>query len=216
MGFFETETCEDFIKKKEGFLSIREDTGAMRLVLPTHEAHIQRVPWELMRDGGHCGIDRRCDSRIAGFKDRLQQGVKIWETEVESSCGEIAVGLFTGLEWECASGKLKRGGDVGNWTQVRHSLNNKSDLIIRPADEKMIRKPWVLVTGCLSWYLIHGWLWGYEAKEKDEEGKDKFGAFLDTKSPAWGVPQGLLHPMETLPTEPAHEVGVEVKEVHVT
>jgi len=215
MGMFDAETCEDFIKKKSGFL-MRTQDGGQTLVLPTHVAHIQRVPWEQMRDGGHCGVDRRCQSRIDGLKDRLQRGVEVWQTEVESSCGEIAVGLFTGLEWECAVGKFKRGGDIGNWTQVRHSVNNRSDLIIRPNDEKSIRKPWVLVTGCLSWYLIHGWLWGYEATEKREDGSFKWGAWQDTDSPAWTVPQEHLHPMETLPTEPAHEVGEEVKEGDVS
>jgi len=221
VGFFDTETCEDFIKKKEGFLTIREDTGAMRLVLPTHEAHIQRVPWERMRVGSHCGCDRRVDSRIKGFKDRLHKSADKWDIDVEGACAEIACSLFTGLDWECAVGKLKRGGDIGNWTQVRHSPNNRSDLIIRPGDSKMLRKPWVLVTGMDSWYLIHGWLWGYEAKEKKDgtvnsaavvpTSEDRWGAFLDSKSPAWGVPQEHLHPMETLPTEPDHEVGEEVK-----
>ena len=169
-----------------------------------------------MRAGSHCGCDRRVDSRIQGFKDRLPKSADKWDTDVEGACAEIACSLFTGLDWECASGKLKRGGDIGNWTQVRHSPNNISDLIIRPRDEKMIRKPWVLVTGGDSWYLIHGWLWGYEAKEKKENGTDRWGAFLDSKTPAWGVPQGHLHPMETLPTEPAHEVGEEVREGDVS
>jgi len=215
VGFFDVETCEDFIKKK-GFKVIEEDGGGMRLVLPNHQAHIQRVPWELMMEGGFCGVRRRCQSRIDRLTDRLQKGIEVWQTEVEGACAEIAVGLFTGLEWKCDEGKFKRGGDIGNWTQVRWSSNNKSDLIIRPSDEKMIRKPWVCVTGCLSWYLIHGWLWGYEAKEKKENGQDRWGAFLDSKTPAWGVPQGHLHPMETLPTEPAHEVGEEVREGDVS
>ena len=215
MGIFDIETCEDFIKKK-GFLVVQEDSGGMRLVLPTHEAHIQRVPWGLMMEGGFCGVRRRCQSRIDGLKDRLQKGIEVWQTEVESACAEIAVGLFTGLDWECAVGKFKRGGDIGNWTQVRWSPNNKSDLIIRPSDEKMIRKPWVCVTGCLSWYLIHGWFWGHEAKETREDGKFRWGAWEDSPNPAWAVPQEHLHPMETLPTEPTHEVGVEVIEEDVS
>jgi len=106
--------------------------------------------------------------------------------------------------------------DTGSNCKNEESVVRGSAHILLVDDEKMIRKPWVLVTGCLGWYLIHGWLWGFEAKEKDEEGKDKWGAFLDSKSPAWGVPQEHLHPMETLPDEPAHEVGVEVKEEDIS
>ena len=216
MGFFDLETCEDFIKKKGGFMVVDEENGGRKLVLSNHDAHIQRVPWDLMMEGGFCGVRRRCQSRLDGFKDRLQRGVEVWQTEIESACGEIAVGRFTGLDWECSVGKLKRGGDVGNWTQVRWSINNTSELIIRPADEKMIRKPWVLVTGCLGWYLIHGWLWGYEAKEKKEDGRFRWGAWEDSPNPAWAVPQEYLHPMNTLPTEPSHEVGEEVIEEDVS
>ena len=59
MGMFDVETCEDFIKKKEGFLVVDEESGGRKLVLPTHEAHIQRVPWGLMMEGGFCGVRRR-------------------------------------------------------------------------------------------------------------------------------------------------------------
>jgi len=83
MGFFDVETCEDFIKKK-GFKMVEVDGGGMRLVLPNHQAHIQRVPWKLMMEGGFCGVRRRCQSRIDGLTDRLQPGIEVWQTEIKS------------------------------------------------------------------------------------------------------------------------------------
>jgi len=204
---FDKPTAEKFIqRRKERGLLITVEDGEQRIDLGDHQAVIQRLTWKEIQPCGHVGVDRRCESRIAGLQDKLQDHMKtaekIWSTEIEGACAEKAVSKFRGLEWDETVGKFQRGGDVGNWTQVRHTLDNQGSLKYRSWTCE--NKPYVCVTGELGWYLLHGWIWGFKAKQRPVS--------WPTNNPAWVVFQKDLEPMDTLPPEPEFEVGKKVSD----
>ncbi len=211
--FFKPETAEKFIErqKRRGFLIVAED-GKQKLKMPDgHGAWVQPLDPYQMMEGGHCGINRWGHSRLDNLTDRLQgdlkdDPMKKWGIEVESACAEKAVSVFTDRDWNSSPNKFQRGGDVGNWTQVRWCPHNDRGLIYRPRNP--INKPYVCVTGSMGWYLIHGWVWGFKAIQRPQ-------TWADSPNPAWVVDQDQLQPMETLPPEPGYEVKKDVSDAEL-
>ena len=151
-------------------------------------------------------VMRQCQSRILGVKDQLT-GImlspeKKHSCEAESCCSEIAVAQWMGIDWGAVVNKWKKGGDVGNWTQVRHSFRPNPGLHLREGDKVSKNKPYVAVTGCMGVYLIHGWEWGFKALQREEMYKGNHAAHV--------VPYAQLRSMRDIPGEPPEEVGREV------
>ena len=79
-------------------------------------------------------------------------------------------------------------GDVGEF-QVRHTHRENGCLIVHPADKD--DAPFILVTGLLPNYVVHGSILGADAKNLEwwREGDGR---------PAYFVPQSALTPIASL------------------
>ncbi len=202
-----TEPTGDVIKRHKGRLR-KDSQGKWRFNHDGWESWVQKIHRDSMQHGMIIAMMRQSQSRILNIKDKLT-GImlspeKKHSTEVESCCSEIAVAQWMGLEWGAVVNKFKKGGDVGNWTQVRNSLRPNPGLHLREGDKVSRNKPYVAVTGCMGVYLIHGWEWGFKALQREEMYKGK--------NPAHVVPYSQLRSMRDIPPEPPEEVGREVSD----
>ena len=174
------------------------------------ESWVEEVLRDSMQHGFIIAMMRQSQSRILNVKDKLT-GImlspeKKHSTEVESCCSEIAVAQWMGIEWGAVVNKFKKGGDVGNWTQVRNSFRPNPGLHLRESDLKSRNKPYVSVTGCMGVYLIHGWEWGFKALQRETIYDDH---------PAHVVPYAQLRSMRDIPPEPPEEVGADVTDAEL-
>lgn len=108
------------------------------------------------------------------------------------TAGEMAAAKALNCYWGGAEGTFKRP-DLGG-IQVRTRSRHDYDLIVRPGDAD--DEPFLLVTGTMPAFRVHGWLWGREAKQPQ---------WLQThggREPAYFVPQAALRPLTALPGGP--------------
>lgn len=199
-----TEPTRDVIHRNKN--RIRKDSqGRWRFNHGSWESWIEKISWDKMQHGMIIGAMRQCQSRILGIEDHLNGTMlspeKKHSTEAEGCCSEVALAQWMGIEWGAVVNKFKKGGDVGNWTQVRHSFRPNPGLHLRRTDLKSRNKPYVSVTGCLGVYLIHGWEWGFKALKRPTIYDDH---------PAHVVPYPELRSMRDIPGEPEKEVQGEV------
>jgi len=203
---FLKQTAEELIRQqiRDGFLYTL-DNGKQWISRNGVTSMVERLSWRDVNRAGKCGIDTRTHSREKKYKCKLnkvqQRPENIWGIEVEPRCAELAVANFLGIDWHCHVDKFMQGGDVGKWTQVRHSFNNDNGLKVRPGNP--LNKPYVQVSGGNSWYLIHGWEWGWKVTHRPQ-------AFADTSTPCWFCDQKDLQPMSDFPGEPDFDVEEEV------
>jgi len=199
-----TEPTREVIKRHKKRLR-KDSEGKWRFDHGTWESYVEEISWTKMQNGMIIAVMRQCQSRIIKIEDHLSGYMlspeKKHSTEAEGCCSEIAVAQFMGVEWGAVVNKFKRGGDVGNWTQVRHSFRLNPGLHLRQSDLKSKNKPYVSITGCMGVYLIHGWEWGFKALQRPTIYEDR---------PAHVVPYHELRSMDTIPGEPDEEVGSEV------
>lgn len=121
---------------------------------------------------------------IAGF-DGLG-----WDIHVEGAAGELAFAKATDRYWDGSVNTFKEGGDVGAY-QVRTRSRHVYDLLVRPDDSDI--QAYVLVTGTVPAFQVHGWMLGADAKRPE---------FLQTyanRPKAYFVPKGNLYTLELLP-----------------
>jgi hypothetical protein len=84
-------------------------------------------------------------------------------------------------------------GDTYRGHEVRGTPLPDGCLILRPGDRAAA--PYVLVTGAPPEFQIRGWLYGHEGKQ------DRYRRNGGDRAPAFFIPIGDLHPIETLPPE---------------
>lgn len=111
-----------------------------------------------------------------------------WGLHVEGAGGEMAAAKALNMYWNGAFNTYSRG-DVGA-LQVRTRTKHDWDLIIRRKDSDDDR--FVLVTGTMPTFRVHGWILGKTAK--DERWLRTHG----NRSPAFFVPQSELLSLDTL------------------
>ena len=150
------------------------------------------LTWHEVMLGGMTGLMRQVkvmqrESRDAhGFDG--QRGLIV---HVEGALGELAVAKAIDRHWAARVDTYK-GADLGDRIQVRTRSKPYYELIVRPDDQDA--EAFVLVTGQCPTYVVHGWLWGGEAKQSrwwKDLGNDR--------PPAWIVPQADLRDMAELP-----------------
>ena len=137
----------------------------------------------------------RCEvhSLKRGSKDKhgFQGGFgKRWAAGCLGAIGEYCVSKATGIPWDTSPERHARGDDVGP-ILVRTGQKGGRFLIIRPKDKD--DKIHVLVTGDKDEYLVHGWIWGRDAKRKEwltDKGLDRPEAYF--------VPSSELRDMRDL------------------
>lgn len=84
------------------------------------------------------------------------------EYEVQGACAELAVAKHTGLYWSGGVDTMD-GPDVGRQFQVRWTADGR--LLVRP--ENPSEYWYVLVTGRCPAMVIHGMIWGANAKRPE-------------------------------------------------
>jgi hypothetical protein len=111
-----------------------------------------------------------------------------WGLHVEGSGGEMAAAKVLNMYWDGAFDTYSRG-DVGA-LQIRTRTKHDWDLIVRSKDSDDDR--FVLVTGTMPTFHVHGWILGKAAK--DERWLRTHG----NRPPAYFVPQSELLSLDTL------------------
>jgi hypothetical protein len=100
------------------------------------------------------GIERQIDS--LRWQRRNRPGVRpssAWTIHVEGAGAELAFAKLMGWYWDASVGTFHGQADVGQ-VQVRRQREHHWDMGLRPHDVPGV---YVLVTGCLPYYRVHGW-----------------------------------------------------------
>lgn len=142
-----------------------------------------------------CARDRDTRSKERGSKPG--QGFKgnTLKIHIEGALGERAVSKALDIPWECKLDTYQSVPDVGIY-DVRAAPKHWYDLRIYHKDRD--DRPVILVTGTPPNFILRGWLYAREAKQK----KWLTDKGIKDRPPAFFVPQGELHPMDTLPEMP--------------
>lgn len=120
-----------------------------------------------------------------GFKE-----TDTWGSDIESCAAELAVARYLGLYWTAWArrpGDVKA--DVGEDVQVRRRGQPGWDLLLHEADHDEHR--FVLVTGQMPDFALHGWIFGAEGKVPEF-----WGDPYSTGRPCFWVPQAALAPLD--------------------
>lgn len=132
------------------------------------------------------GVLRQIEAIRQGRPDRF--GAKTddgWSLHIEGAAGEMAVAKMLGRYWDMPVNTYKAGGDVGD-IQVRTRSRSDYDLIVRSGDRD--GDMFVLVTGRIPRFQVHGYIRGVDAKRP--EWARRHGG----RASAFFVPQSALTP----------------------
>ena len=113
-----------------------------------------------------------------------------WEAHVMGAIGECVVAKYLGCYWSGAGLLLATDDDVRG-VQVRYRSSEAYDLLVWRSDDP--GRIYVLVTGGPSRFTIHGWVYGWEAKQ------DRYLQQVTARPASYFVPQADLHPIDAWP-----------------
>jgi hypothetical protein len=187
----------DYLEANEGrlFLThehIRQLQGAAKersIVPPAFKVSVSLTQEELYTCS-IIGARRQIESLMDGREDQHGfDGYNGWTVHIEGVCGELAVAKYLNIHYGFHVNTFKTGRDVGI-CEVRTRSEHHYDLLVRPNDAD--ERPFVHLTGRAPQYVLRGWLWGHEAKQK------KFAKNYGGRPSAFFVPQEHLRPMEEL------------------
>jgi hypothetical protein len=134
------------------------------------------------------GAIRALESKTRGLKDSHGFSEDCWDLQIEGAGGELAVAKALNVYWDGSVNTL-RAPDLSG-IQVRTRSQRDYDLIVWPDDSP--DDLYVLVTGQMPEYRIHGWIRGSDAMQ------DRWLKEHGDRPPAYFVPQDALQPIETL------------------
>ena len=158
--------------------------------------HPITLSWHEAAMASEVGRLRQLASVKAGRQDQHGFSGDGWSEHIEGACGEAAVAKALNIFWDGSIDAFSRDDLPG--LQVRTRSQHDWDLIVRPHDAD--QAIWVLVTGRCPSYLVHGWIYGHEAKAP---------AWLRTyggRPPAYFVPKAALHDLGRLPRQMSQTV----------
>ncbi len=136
------------------------------------------------------GGRRQIAAIYKGLKDQHGYEGSGWEVHINAAGGEIAGAKAMDRYWSGSVNTFRCGGDVGE-IQIKTRSAHHYDLLVRPQDRD--DDIFVLVTGVIPDFRVHGWLRGRDAKKPE---------WLKThgeRPPAYFAPQFVLHPIVDLP-----------------
>lgn len=136
------------------------------------------------------GVKRQIEALRAGRPDRYGADAHDgWSLHIEGAAGEAAAAKVLDRYWGATVNTFSSGGDVG-LLQVRTRSRHDYELIVRDKDRH--EDAFILVTGTVPRFRVHGWINGRDAKR--EEWKREHGG----RPAAFFVPQDKLSPLSTL------------------
>lgn len=135
------------------------------------------------------GAERQIDALARGLRDRAGTGDDTWTLHIEGAAGEMAAAKALGRYWQMPVATFKHGGDVGD-LQIRTRSHHSFELIVR--DDDRDTDVFLLVTGRIPRFQVHGWIRGGDAKRA--EWRKQHGE----REAAYFVPQNELRPLVEL------------------
>ena len=132
------------------------------------------------------GVRRHIASKQRGLRDKHGFTGDGYGIHVEGAGGEMAAAKALNMYWDGSVNVFKRPDLTG--IQVRTRSSHDYELIVRHDDNP--DDTFVLVTGQMPNYRVHGWVRGRDAMQK---------ALLKThgnRPAAYFVPQFMLHPID--------------------
>jgi hypothetical protein len=135
------------------------------------------------------GGRRQLASLGKGLSDRHGFQGDPWDVHIEGAGAEMAVAKQLNIYWEGSVNTFKSPDLPG--IQVRRRSLPHYELLVRPCDSK--DEVYVLVTGKMPQYRIHGWIRGSDAMQ------ERWLKGHGGRPPAYFVPHSSLAPMEDLP-----------------
>tara|TARA_R110002126_G_scaffold232283_3_gene376747 strand:+ start:151 stop:603 length:453 start_codon:yes stop_codon:yes gene_type:complete len=129
------------------------------------------------------GVLRRMQRLKSGYAyaHGLKRG-NDWQLMIEGCLTERAVAKHLRLHW----GGCGQINDVDvDTVEVRSTPYKKGKLIVHKSDAD--NSKFYLVTGIDGDYVIHGWIWGRDAKN------EKYWGELQPGRPSYNVPQNMLN-----------------------
>lgn len=128
------------------------------------------------------GLHRQLASRFKRLKDRHGfQGLG-WNEHIEGAAGEMAFAKAFYLYYPFSINRFKDAPDVGPF-EIRTRIKHDHDLIVRPGDQN---RRYVLVTGMIPDFQIHGWI---DRRNVKEDWLRSYGG----REPAYFCPQNQLN-----------------------
>lgn len=146
------------------------------------------LDWFEVLQAGQVGLQRHVEALRQGLPNRYgaetaKSGLGL---HIEGACGELALAKAMNWYWSGTVNTFRTGGDVGE-VQVRTRSSHDYDLIVREADSDTAT--FVLVTGTMPSYRVHGHVKGAAAKNPD------WLAHHGNRPNAYFVPQWRLTPI---------------------
>lgn len=112
-----------------------------------------------------------------------------WTEDIEGAAAEMAVAKALGIYWSGGIDTFKNP-DLGRNFQVRWTPSHSNNLIVREGD--LDTDAYILATGTTPKFVVRGYLYGYEAKNKDWERSP------NGRPPAYFIPPNHLRPISEL------------------
>lgn len=133
----------------------------------------------------HIGCQRHLAALQAGLTDKhaAKTCTDPWALHIEGAAGELAFAKATNRYWPATVNNF-HDPDLMNGVQVRTRSSHSHDLIVREGDSDL--HTFVLVTGRMPVYRVHGWIKGRDAKQL------RFWNNPGGHGPAFFIPQGHL------------------------
>jgi hypothetical protein len=138
------------------------------------------------------GLLRRLFAVTAGFKMKHggKVGYGVQEDHGRSASSECATSKALNLYWPFAIGETTQA-DVGGWIEVRcPSAGGGVDLCVNSADPES--DPFVLVLAKPPYFVLRGWAYGHEVRQKGRMKTKRDGSVV------WFLAPIRLRPMSEL------------------
>ena len=135
------------------------------------------------------GLRRRLSSMSLGFLERNGAAsasiAEAWYYNIVGAQGEMAGAKALGVYWPASINAAKSDPDMPPDWQVRTRGKSSYDLMIRKDD--IDSHKYLLVTGTGPEFLVHGWIYGKDAKQEEW-----YGVKGVRNNPCFWVPQSAL------------------------
>jgi hypothetical protein len=122
--------------------------------------------------------------------------------EIEAACAEYAVAATIQRFWPGDFRSKTKTVDIPPDIEVRWTRHVNGHLLL--CDDDIVTSKYVMVSGALPEYFIHGWILGSDGMKQEYYKRPR-----EDRTPRFMVPQSALHPIAELAGEVADGNGQE-------